>query len=97
MLVDTAEDEEVVTVAVEAMAAAEVAAVDLEDKEAAEEEEDSVEAVAVPLAAVEAGQCAAVAWDEAVVDHNPTEDLCSSLKLSQMALSPLIYKNPMRH
>jgi len=67
-----AEDVEADTAAVEVdTVAAEEAAVDLEDKEAAEE--DSAEAVAVPLAVVEAGQCAVVAWAEAVVDHSPTE------------------------
>ena len=58
--------------------------------------EDSVEAAAVPLAAVvEADQCAAAAWAEAVVDHSPTEHSCFSIE-SQTALSPLIYVNPPR-
>ena len=57
--------------------------------------EDSVEAAAVPLAVVEADQCAVAAWAEAVVDHSPTENSCSSV-VSRMALSPLIYVNPPR-
>jgi len=80
--------------AVEAdMAVAEEAAADSEDNGAVAE--DSVEAAAVPLAAVvEADQCAAAAWAEAVVDHSPTEN---SFRIeSQMALSPLIYVNPRR-
>lgn len=70
----SAEDAEAVMEAVEAdMAVAEEAAADLEDNEAVAE--DSVEAAAVPLAAVvEADQCAAAAWAEAVVDHSPTEN-----------------------
>lgn len=71
-----AEDAEAVMEAVEAdMAAAEEAAADSEDNEAVAE--DSVVAAAVPLAVVEVGQCAAAAWAEVVVDHNPTENSCS--------------------
>lgn len=71
-----AEDAEADTEAVEAdMAVAEEAAADSEDSEAAAE--DSVEAAAVPLAVVEADQCAVAAWAEAVVDHSLTENSCS--------------------
>lgn len=55
--------------------------------------EDSAEAAAVLLAVVEADQCAAAAWVEAVGDHSPTE---KNRIESQTALSPLIYVNPPR-
>merc|ERR1719223_461242 len=87
-----AEDAEAAMEAVEAavvMAAAEEAAADSEDNEAVAE--DSVVAAAVPLAVVEADQCAAAAWVEAAVDHSLTENSCSFRIVSQMALHYLLF------